>query len=655
MVQTNNNQNHMQTIKLITLLSIIHLCSCAIHISDYTNVTCCKDNQYVFRNKWFDYYHCALTCMEQSSYSESVILFDVSIKRRPKDQYMARTFGMNFVDYFPHREKGIALYHLSLYPQAQQELIRSTTYKSTDKAKFFLDKIRLKILEKQKSISKPKIYLNQFKYKKEIWSNDDPIKLSGAITDENFVSEVCISNRQLKIDASEKKISFHEFFDWPQGQHDIIITAKNLSGYTSTKKYTIHIDRCGPLIILKSITDAQIKGTLIDAAGGMALFVVSKKIIFQDKTKVDFVSSFPPGESRLTLIAVDKLGNKTKAIVNKQLRSNGAPIDKSIKLASVDDTLVTSDENKRYINANNPIIQINSWENNQIVYAEKILLKGHIQSNGGIKYLKINNDDIAICPGILYYFTHEVQLQNGFNTINIQASSNSNQTVVKSVRLIKHIKEVEKQKYRYQFAMHAFDHSDGFNDTDMFQYHLIDGLLAKKRFQIVLRNDLQKLFLKQEIDLNKLSLQSLENKTQSIIEGMIYVTKEGIETITRIFDQSSKIINVIDAFHPLNSSVDILERLVKQTSHKFHQSFPMIEGTITGQKNHYLILYPEKYTPCKSVIEPGWPVILYRQDHPGQNSVIIDTVDIIQVTKNSFKISLPKRNTIKIGDKFITQ
>jgi hypothetical protein len=596
--------------------------------------------------------------MEQSSYSESVLLFDESIKRRPKDQYMARTFGMNFVDYFPHREKGIALYHLTFYEQAKHELITSTNYKPTDKTKFFLDKVRLKILKKQKRISKPKIYLHQFKYQKEIWTRDDPIKVSGFITDDHFVSEIKILNRQLQINASEKKISFHEYLYLPQGRHEIAITAKNLSGYRSTKKYTIHVDRCGPLIILKFITNSQVKGTLIDAAGGMTLFADSKKIIFQDKKKVDFVTSFLPGTTRITLIAFDRLGNKTKAVVKTQMCHHSKLTRNSIKLASFKNKLEASDDNKTYFNSqqtDKPVIEVNSWENNQSVYTEKIFLEGYIQSKNGIKSLKINTDDIDICPGILYYFNHEIQLQNGLNTIDIQATSNSDQTVIKSIRIIKHSKEVEKQKYRYQFAMHSFEHSDGFFDSDVFQYHLIDELLAKKRFQIVLRNDLQNLFTRQEIDLTKLSLQFPENKTQAIIEGMIYVTKEGIETITRIFDQSSKIINVIDAFHPLNSTFDILERLASQTSNKFHQAFPMIEGTIIEQEGHYLVLNPEKYTPCKSVIKPGCPVILYRQDYPNQNSEIIDTVDIIQVRKNIFKISMPGRKTVKIGDKFITQ
>jgi len=80
--------------------------------------------------------------MENSSHSESLILFDESIKRRPKDQYMARTFGMNFIDYFPHREKGITLFHLKQYQQAQNELLTSIQYKPTDKAKHFLNKTR---------------------------------------------------------------------------------------------------------------------------------------------------------------------------------------------------------------------------------------------------------------------------------------------------------------------------------------------------------------------------------------------------------------------------------------------------------------------------------------------------------------------------------
>ena len=103
-------QNNKHLIILITIL-ISCLYACAVK---RTLPTCYKDNtpyctlNGAFRGKWYDYYKVGLSCMEGYCYDKAIESFQHAINKRHADQYLARSYGMHFIDYFPHRESGIA-------------------------------------------------------------------------------------------------------------------------------------------------------------------------------------------------------------------------------------------------------------------------------------------------------------------------------------------------------------------------------------------------------------------------------------------------------------------------------------------------------------------------------------------------------------------
>ncbi len=80
-----------------------------------------------FRDRWWNYYERGLSFAEGAFYIEAIDDFRKAASREIRDQRTARTYGMHFIDYFPHREMGIAHYLLGDLEAARKELALSLT------------------------------------------------------------------------------------------------------------------------------------------------------------------------------------------------------------------------------------------------------------------------------------------------------------------------------------------------------------------------------------------------------------------------------------------------------------------------------------------------------------------------------------------------
>jgi len=141
-----------------------------------------------FRHRWWNYYERALSFSDGEFHKEAVSDLKVAIEQRPDDQRMARTYGMHFVDYFPHRELGIAYYRMGELTAAQGELELSISQYPSSKARFYLDRVRKTLIEKERGEVKPPRLVLDFQ-NGEIWTRDDPVMISGVAEDENMWPE----------------------------------------------------------------------------------------------------------------------------------------------------------------------------------------------------------------------------------------------------------------------------------------------------------------------------------------------------------------------------------------------------------------------------------------------------------------------------------
>ncbi len=91
--------------------------------------------------EWFKVYGEGLKAMKRGNYEQAARRFKEAIKGNPTDKRKVRTYGLHFIEYFPHRELGICLYNLGNTTAAQRELKKSLQDEPSARANEYLRQI----------------------------------------------------------------------------------------------------------------------------------------------------------------------------------------------------------------------------------------------------------------------------------------------------------------------------------------------------------------------------------------------------------------------------------------------------------------------------------------------------------------------------------
>jgi hypothetical protein len=97
--------------------------------------------QLIAGGEWYKLYEDGIEAMEDGDYKTASELFIQAIQDNPDDDENVRTYGMHSIEYFPHRELGICLYHMGDKTGAQQELQISMKMEPSDRAKQYLSQL----------------------------------------------------------------------------------------------------------------------------------------------------------------------------------------------------------------------------------------------------------------------------------------------------------------------------------------------------------------------------------------------------------------------------------------------------------------------------------------------------------------------------------
>ncbi|ETR64824.1 MAG: hypothetical protein OMM_15289, partial [Candidatus Magnetoglobus multicellularis str. Araruama] len=172
---------------------------------------------------------------------------------RNNDQRMVRTYGMHVIDYFPHRELGIIHYFMGNFIRSREELKLSISQESSEKAKFYLDKVRKSLMIiQQQIVSTPQITLDSTN-SATLWTNDYPVCISGNAIDSQYICKLTIADQAVFMENASQQIEFSHSLNLEPGCHKISIHAENLLNGKNTLNLVIHVDRTGPVIMLDKI------------------------------------------------------------------------------------------------------------------------------------------------------------------------------------------------------------------------------------------------------------------------------------------------------------------------------------------------------------------------------------------------------------------
>ena len=627
-----------------------------------------------FRHRWWNYYERALSFTEGKYYSDAISDLKEAIQQREKDQRMARTYGMHFIDYFPHREKGIVHYETGNLEAAKEELELSLLHYPSAKARYYLDQVRKKLIVREgKAVSPPRLRLD---YKAgEIWTRDDPVIISGVAEDVHFVSAINIKGLPLFLEGSQKQISFRKTLRLSQGQHSVEIRAENLAGKVSKKKILFHVDRQGPVITIEDVRfnkdkankNVTIKGSVYDISDVFSLTINDREILDRKGNEIFFTEIITTDRDSLKLAARDRLGNKTSAQVPLKQRIAGkAPIMLADTGSSYQVILIAGLFGSR--DANPPVIKLKGWTDTQTVFLEKIFLEGQVSDENRIVSLTINKTPILRRTGPYIFFNHVIELEEGKNTIVIAAEDDAGNTAIKKITVIRRIPKALQLNERLSLTALPFEQKGAVSKASLaFHDNLIDALVNQNRFRIVERDSLDLILQEQKLSRTKLfdrhtALQlGRLTAAQAVITGSIIETRAGIEVVARMIDtETSEILATEDVFEK-NRDLPALMNLAEGMALKFHREFPLVDGLIIKSTREYIFT-----TLGQDVIKPQRRIIVYRDKqikHPltgkvlGVDMQIIANAIVTQVQSEISKAELieKKHQLISPLDKVITK
>lgn len=581
-------------VALITLGSLLSILSCYTQNGDPRYVK--NGKQYgttegTFRNRWWNYYERGSSFSDGEFFEEAIADYRNSIRQRDNDQRRARTYGMHFIDYFPHRELGIAYLNTGKIENAIKELETSLSFIETAKAKYFLNKARQKyLLEKKTDINPPSITIASAK--NNLITNEFSVMLEGSAEDDFYVSAITINEKPLRIELAEKKIAFKEEIPLKRGENQIIIKAFDLTGKSSEKIVDIKADREGPMVDIASFqiieTQGKLKASLLAYAyddSGISSFLINGREVLKEKgkeVKISHEMDISGRNEKLIFEAKDIIGNTTSGDLNQE------------SLIEMTHYPQYAYEGKKLLamNPSFPAIKLKDLDLIQNVFLDRLYIEGSASSPNNIISLAINGESILKRKAKNIFFNFLTPLKKGENNIVVEASDESGLKGEKRAKVKREIEKVRDVGSRMSISILPFE-KKGISTvaSDIVYDNLINSFENLKvegigRFNLVERAKLDEVLKEQK--LSKTPITDPETAVrvgkilaaEGILMGSIVETKDSIEVYARLVNsETSSIIGAKDVFDQ-NKSLQGIKTLADGLALKFNQHLPLVEGLL---------------------------------------------------------------------------
>ena len=559
----------------------------------------------LFRERWWNFYERGCSFTSGGFWDEAIADFREALKQRNEDAYRARTYGMHFVDYFPHRELGIAYYNTGQYPDAIDELSISLSQIETAKAKYFLNKARGEILKQTQSDDHPPLISN-LSLKDGYITNLFKIELTGVVEDDTFVSSIAVNGSLLFIELAKKKIAFSQEVFLERGRNIIQIEARDLSGRTTTREIKVLVDREGPIIVISepledetvNINKVTVKGLLRDESGIASFTLKGKGLALHGERELAFNQEviLTEGRNSLAFEAVDNAGNLTRGELSLVCDQKGSITEASStsfqRVAFLDRVtdfgsypLLARAETDDNIS---PSIRLKELTDSQTVYYDTIFIEGSAVDQSEIREIIINDIPLLIRPGRHIFFNYLAQLQEGSNHFSIQITDKFGNTATETITVIRKILQVNKIGSRLAVAILPFEQKGESSALGSLIYDgLVDAFVNRSRFNIVGRESdfeavLRELKLSQTDLVDKTKALNLGRvvSAEGIVAGTVTETPNSIEIYARFIDTETATILAVEDVFEQDKSLPKLKFILKGLSLKIEQSFPMLEGRV---------------------------------------------------------------------------
>ncbi|MBI5191169.1 MAG: hypothetical protein HZA22_10920 [Nitrospirae bacterium] len=574
----------------LALMSALSLTGCSS--ADSARVIVHDGRQYgvvsgTFRGRWWNYYERAVSYSEGGYYKEATDDLAAALAMRDADGRRARTYGMHFVDYFPHRELGIAYLGLGRPDDAVRELELSLSQEDSARAKFYLNKARTAILSASPAgASAPVINLSS-----NIVSPTNALRMavSGTVSSNVYVKTISINGTPEFMELAVKDAAFGREVPLKEGENVVTVSATDLLGNSAERELRVTADRRGPGLDITSpapgalISGMQVKVTGIasDPSGIARLTVNGEEMVAG--ADGSFSATVTLASPAVTVTATDGAGNTTTALLTNGeedtawLDVPGTYAHSALFAASRGGAAPSG-------SSGGPRIKLNDITDGQAVYNDSVFMDGKVSSPDGVASFTINGEELSTGRGKNLFFNYLAGLDEGANSLELVASDSKGRTTRKTVTINRTAQAARSLVSRLSVSAIPFE-GEGMLSESAYDSFLGE-LAARERFNMVERELIEDVLQEQSLAAEGIVDPSTAARVGKIVSaecvlfGKFHETKDSVEVYARLVDtETAEVIAAHDVYGE-DKGMRGIDALMEGLAVKFRNSLPVAEGTV---------------------------------------------------------------------------
>lgn len=589
----------------------------------------------VFRGEWHDYYRRAMWRLQEGEKKVHDDLLE-AIAGNPTDSWEARTYGVQFIEYFPNRELGILLYEEGRSDEALAYLEASYNSAPSSRCSFYLNRTRRdRLVSQQADTEKPVLTLSEWRPA----TRELSFVLSGTATDDHYVSRVTIDGRPVLLDLASPEVPFRERVALQPGENLVQVVVEDLVGNRNELVVPVLVDRQAPLLAVQEmevlgnrvhlravVTDngelhsATVNHQVLDMAGQQRRAL---DLTFQN---IDIAEGLP---FRLT----DEAGNYIEGTLDlsRPLRTASrlppAPLftrgPARVATDATAPSLGLAGTAPLLAHEGPPHIQLRGMDGNEEleVFMDRAVLEGRIRGAAPIQSLRINGREILDIEGMEIHFGEIVELSSATNAFRIEATDKQGQHSREEVRIRRHEPVAFSIGTRVAVALSPLEFLPGTEDYAPGIGALLHRAFVEgRRFRVLEQEQVEALLLERDIsrsalaDSHTAARLAREQASDVILTGFVRHRphENGLEIVGQLVEVATARVLFVHDVYDENLDAAQLERMLVRLYLKFERHFPLLDGDVLSARSRRLTLK----TDHSSLLWDGMEFVVYRPGRP---------------------------------------
>jgi hypothetical protein len=555
----------------------------------------------VFRGTWWDFYERGLKYSEAGAWKAAIQDFRAARGQRDKEDRSARTYGVSFVEYFPVRELGVALYQEGQYRAAVEALEKSLAGFPTAKAAYFYNLARAALLRQASADTQPpRIKIDA--PADGFLTNALALEVRGSAESKNQVATVEINGEAQLIDAATGTQPFTQVAELAPGANTIQVRARDLIGQESLASVKVVVDREGPAVIIERAARTpagtiRLEGTVTDNVQLGPLVVNGQPAPLGAGAQSPFAVDVPGTATAFSIEAADAVGNVTRVRIPipAALRQSGRARDWDVVPVARRAQLLPSFLQSK------PGLTLEMEKPPAEVQQDSVSIAGIVGSSAGLREVKVNGHAQQIpaggAAGKSFAFSYGVALTEGPNTITVVATDQGGKTETRTFTVVRKVDEMARVGSRLAVAVMPFTLKG--QPTAMYASAfeaMTDALVNQKRFKIVSRDQLEAILREQKLSQTQLVDQATAIKAGKLAAAeaiMVITVNEGPKSVEAyaqlVSTETSTVLASKDIFDPEKGPGSAKAKMAELAA-KVKQDYPLVEGAVMMVANKRVVV-----------------------------------------------------------------